>query len=92
MFNFIFAHIFFFLLPPDYSQVTPYDYTQVYENSVELMTDPFGNYLMQKLVERCTDEQRTVIAQKVRRPRPCRPVKWPVACAKAHLLVFLVEV
>lgn len=70
MFNFIFAHIFFFLLPPDLSQVTPYDYTQVYENSVELMTDPFGNYLMQKLVERCTDEQRTVIAQKVRRSAP----------------------
>jgi len=34
------------------------------------MTDPFGNYLMQKLVERCTDEQRTVIAQKVRRSAP----------------------
>lgn len=38
---------------------------QVYDHCIELMTDPFGNYLMQKLVEYCNDEQRTIIAQKV---------------------------
>ncbi|GAB7354817.1 hypothetical protein MBLNU459_g5204t2 [Dothideomycetes sp. NU459] len=28
---------------------------------VELMTDPFGNYLCQKLLEYCNDDQRTVL-------------------------------
>lgn len=30
---------------------------------VELMTDPFGNYLCQKLFEYCNDDQRTVLVQ-----------------------------
>lgn len=30
---------------------------------VELMTDPFGNYLCQKLLEYCNDEERTVLIQ-----------------------------
>lgn len=30
---------------------------------VELMTDPFGNYLCQKLLEYCTDDERTVLIQ-----------------------------
>ncbi|KIV92833.1 hypothetical protein, variant [Exophiala mesophila] len=28
---------------------------------IELMTDPFGNYLCQKLFEHCTDDQRTAL-------------------------------
>ncbi|OIW27288.1 ARM repeat-containing protein [Coniochaeta ligniaria NRRL 30616] len=30
---------------------------------IELMTDPFGNYLCQKLLEYCNDEERTVLIQ-----------------------------
>ncbi|KAK0626222.1 armadillo-type protein [Immersiella caudata] len=30
---------------------------------VELMTDPFGNYLCQKLLEYCDDDERTVLIQ-----------------------------
>eukprot|EP01012_Entosiphon_sulcatum_P065286 TRINITY_DN941_c0_g1_i1.p1 TRINITY_DN941_c0_g1~~TRINITY_DN941_c0_g1_i1.p1 ORF type:complete len:719 (-),score=113.03 TRINITY_DN941_c0_g1_i1:310-2466(-) len=40
-------------------------FAEVYENCAELMTDPFGNYLMQKLLEYCNDEQRTLTIQKV---------------------------
>ena len=32
---------------------------------IELMTDPFGNYLCQKLLEYSTDEQRNVICESV---------------------------
>jgi hypothetical protein len=33
----------------------------VIDNVVELMMDPFGNYLVQKLLEFCRDEQRLQI-------------------------------
>lgn len=33
------------------------------QHVVELMTDPFGNYLCQKLVEYCSDDERTVLIQ-----------------------------
>jgi hypothetical protein len=33
------------------------------QHVVELMTDPFGNYLCQKLLELCNDEERTVLIQ-----------------------------
>lgn len=33
------------------------------QHVVELMTDPFGNYLCQKLLEYCDDEERTVLIQ-----------------------------
>ncbi|KAJ4306950.1 hypothetical protein N0V88_000323 [Collariella sp. IMI 366227] len=33
------------------------------QHVVELMTDPFGNYLCQKLLEYCSDEERTVLIQ-----------------------------
>ncbi|KAL1916692.1 uncharacterized protein VTP21DRAFT_5396 [Calcarisporiella thermophila] len=38
---------------------------EVKEHFVELMTDPFGNYLCQKLIEYCTEEQRTALIQTV---------------------------
>lgn len=40
-------------------------FKHVYPNIIELMTDPFGNYLCQKLLEYCWDEQRTLIVKKV---------------------------
>ncbi|KAI8338668.1 armadillo-type protein [Chlamydoabsidia padenii] len=36
-------------------------FDEIHPHFVELMTDPFGNYLCQKLVERCNDAQRTAI-------------------------------
>ncbi|KAL7624337.1 hypothetical protein AAE478_005899 [Parahypoxylon ruwenzoriense] len=33
------------------------------QHVVDLMTDPFGNYLCQKLLEYCTDDERTVLIQ-----------------------------
>ncbi|CAO3563544.1 unnamed protein product [Mortierella alpina] len=38
---------------------------EVFSHFVELMTDPFGNYLCQKLLEFCGDEQRTAIVETV---------------------------
>lgn len=40
-------------------------FTEVYDHITELMTDPFGNYLCQKLLEHCNDDQRLAIIQKV---------------------------
>ncbi|KAF9978557.1 hypothetical protein BGZ65_006949, partial [Modicella reniformis] len=40
-------------------------FNEVFNHFVELMTDPFGNYLCQKLLEYCGDEQRTVIVETV---------------------------
>ncbi|XP_010535560.1 PREDICTED: putative pumilio homolog 7, chloroplastic [Tarenaya hassleriana] len=36
-------------------------FNEVIDHVVELMMDPFGNYLMQKLLDVCTEEQRTEI-------------------------------
>ncbi|KAF1797573.1 armadillo-type protein [Mucor lusitanicus] len=36
-------------------------YNEIHMHFVDLMTDPFGNYLCQKLLERCDDSQRTSI-------------------------------
>lgn len=36
-------------------------FQETHMHVVELMTDPFGNYLCQKLLEYATDEQRTVL-------------------------------
>ena len=31
---------------------------EILEKLVDLMMDPFGNYLIQKLLDRCSEEQR----------------------------------
>ena len=33
-------------------------FDEVLENVVGLMMDPFGNYLIQKLLDRCSEQQR----------------------------------
>ena len=40
-------------------------FDEVYDHMVELMTDPFGNYLCQKLIEHCNEQQQLIIVQKV---------------------------
>ncbi|EFC42833.1 predicted protein [Naegleria gruberi] len=40
-------------------------FDEIYDHIVELMTDPFGNYLCQKLVEHCTNEHKTLIIRAV---------------------------
>ncbi|PFH54706.1 hypothetical protein AMATHDRAFT_44516 [Amanita thiersii Skay4041] len=40
-------------------------FRETFGHFAELMTDPFGNYLCQKLLEYCTDEQRNVICESV---------------------------
>lgn len=40
-------------------------FTEVFRHINELMTDPFGNYLIQKLMDFATDEQRLKILHKV---------------------------
>uniref|UniRef100_A0A060T4L6 ARAD1C41778p n=1 Tax=Blastobotrys adeninivorans TaxID=409370 RepID=A0A060T4L6_BLAAD len=38
-------------------------FTHTCPHVVELMTDPFGNYLCQRLLQYCTDEQRTMLVR-----------------------------
>lgn len=52
-------------------------FEECYENFVELMTDPFANYLVQKLFEYSTDAQRLLLIQR------CAPV-LPVVCINMH--------
>ncbi len=33
-------------------------FSEILENLIALMMDPFGNYLIQKLLDRCSEEQR----------------------------------
>lgn len=40
-------------------------FTETFNHFAELMTDPFGNYLCQKMLEFCTDEQRNLIVESV---------------------------
>lgn len=35
---------------------------EVLEHLIELMMDPFGNYLIQKLLDRCSEEQRLAVS------------------------------
>ena len=40
-------------------------FAETFNHFAELMTDPFGNYLCQKMLEYCTDEQRNLIVESV---------------------------
>ena len=40
-------------------------FPEILENVVELMIDPFGNYLIQKVLEKCSEQQRTEILSHV---------------------------
>lgn len=40
-------------------------FTETFPHFAELMTDPFGNYLCQKMLEFCTDDQRNLIVESV---------------------------
>ncbi|WPT13244.1 Putative pumilio-like protein 7 [Picochlorum sp. SENEW3] len=38
-------------------------FEEIQENILQLMKDPFGNYLIQKLLDRCSEEQRLQVLQ-----------------------------
>lgn len=40
-------------------------FAEILEKLVELMMDPFGNYLIQKLLDRCSEEQRLQVLKQV---------------------------
>ncbi|KDN49895.1 ARM repeat-containing protein [Tilletiaria anomala UBC 951] len=40
-------------------------FAETFPHFAELMTDPFGNYLCQKMLEYCTDDQRNLIVESV---------------------------
>ena len=40
-------------------------FAELLEHAAELMTDPFGNYLVQKVLDRCSEEQRLHLLQSV---------------------------
>ncbi|KAK4791556.1 hypothetical protein SAY86_031969 [Trapa natans] len=42
-------------------------FVEIIDHIVELMTDPFGNYLVQKLLEVCNEDQQTRILQVITR-------------------------
>eukprot|EP01087_Luapelamoeba_hula_P011358 TRINITY_DN3076_c0_g2_i1.p1 TRINITY_DN3076_c0_g2~~TRINITY_DN3076_c0_g2_i1.p1 ORF type:complete len:776 (+),score=119.16 TRINITY_DN3076_c0_g2_i1:542-2869(+) len=46
-------------------QVVDAIFNEVYQHFSELMTDPFGNYLCQKLLEHCNDKQRLLLIESV---------------------------
>ncbi|CDO97457.1 unnamed protein product [Coffea canephora] len=52
-----------------FDEGTPQDvqviFTEIIDHVVELMMNPFGNYLMQKLLEACNEEQRMQILLRV---------------------------
>ena len=45
---------------------------EVLEHLVDLMMDPFGNYLIQKMLDRCTEDQRLQVGLL---DTPCRQGK-----------------
>ncbi|KYR00682.1 hypothetical protein DLAC_02721 [Tieghemostelium lacteum] len=47
------------------TQLTEVIFKEVCDYMLELMTDPFGNYLCQKLLEHCNDQQRLAIIERV---------------------------
>ncbi|KAF0700281.1 Aste57867_9189 [Aphanomyces stellatus] len=49
----------------DRSDLCDLIYTESLPHLVDMMVDPFGNYLFQKLLERVTDAQRLVVVQHV---------------------------
>ncbi|KAK4773550.1 hypothetical protein SAY87_028569 [Trapa incisa] len=42
-------------------------FIEIFDHMVELMTDPFGNYLVQKLLEVCNEDQQTRILKVITR-------------------------
>jgi len=52
-------------LEEDQVKNTPLILKELFEHLLELMTDPFGNYLFTKLVERCDAQQRESVIQKI---------------------------
>ncbi len=61
---------------------------EVLEHLIDLMMDPFGNYLIQKLLDRCSEEQRLAVrCFKTPCPlTPCLPNNMPPCPSSLVLL------
>ena len=53
------------MLDEQKAHIVDLTFNEVFDHMNELMTDPFGNYLCQKLIEHCNEQQRFAIIQKV---------------------------
>jgi len=40
-------------------------FPEILDRARDMMMDPFGNYLIQKMLEECNEEQRTAVLKKV---------------------------
>ena len=47
---------------------------EVLEHLIDLMMDPFGNYLIQKLLDRCSEDQRMQVCRVTLPPLHASPV------------------
>ena len=64
-------------------------FPEVLDNLIELMVDPFGNYLIQKLLDRCSEEQRLQVGRHAPPPPFSSPLDMAIRTAlclsdKAH--------
>ena len=50
---------------------------EVLQNLVELMMDPFGNYLVQKMLDRCNEDQRLEVPPLYPSTLPVSPPTLP---------------
>lgn len=74
-------------------------FSEVFDHITELMTDPFGNYLCQKLLEFCNEEQRFKIVEKVsphlvsiaKNMHGTRAVQKLIECLKAPQQIELIK-
>ncbi|CAH2067794.1 unnamed protein product [Thlaspi arvense] len=77
-----------------FDEGTPVDamiiFNEVIAHVVELMMDPFGNYLMQKLLDVCTEEQRTQIVL-VATAEPCQLIRISLNAYGTRVVQRLVE-
>jgi hypothetical protein len=65
-------------------------FPELLEHATTLMMDPFGNYLIQKLLDRCSEEQRLQVHARARAAGAApavaaslgseAPARWPPPC------------
>jgi hypothetical protein len=64
-------------------------FSEILTAAYSLMTDVFGNYVIQKFFEFGTPEQKTTLAQKVGKSYMCREIFFFIHIAVSLLMVCL---